>query len=48
VLEAELNHGLLTIELERPRTENAVKTIPIRSADVQLDGVRDRTRRRLS
>jgi len=42
VLEAELNHGLLTIELERPHTENAVKTIPIRSADVQLDGVRDR------
>jgi HSP20 family molecular chaperone IbpA len=42
VLGAVLNHGLLTIELERPRTENAVKTIPIRSADVQLDGARDR------
>jgi HSP20 family molecular chaperone IbpA len=42
VLGAELNHGLLTIELERPRAENAVKTIPIRSADIQLDGARDR------
>jgi HSP20 family molecular chaperone IbpA len=42
VLGAELNHGLLTIELERPRAENAVKTIPIRSADVQLDDARDR------
>ena len=42
VLEAELNHGLLTIELERPRAENAVKTIPIRSARVQLGGARDR------
>jgi len=42
VLEAELNHGLLTIELERPRAENAVRAIPIRSADVQLDGARDR------
>ena len=43
VLGAELNHGLLTIELERPRSETVVKTIPIRSADVQFDGVRDRT-----
>jgi len=42
VLGAELNHGLLTIELERPRAENAVKTIPIRSADVQLGDARDR------
>ena len=42
VLGAELNNGLLTIELERPRAENAVKTIPIRSADVQLGGARDR------
>lgn len=42
VLGAELNHGLLTIELERPRAENAVKTIPIRSAGVQLGGARDR------
>ena len=42
VLGAELNHGLLTIELERPRAESAVRTIPIRSADVQLNGARDR------
>ena len=42
VLGAELNHGLLTIELERPRAENAVKTIPIRSPGVQLGGARDR------
>jgi HSP20 family molecular chaperone IbpA len=42
VLGAELNHGLLTIKLERPRAENAVKTIPIHSADIQLDGARDR------
>jgi HSP20 family molecular chaperone IbpA len=42
VLGAELNHGLLTIELERPRAENAVKTIPIRSAGVQPGGARDR------
>ncbi len=42
VLGAELNHGLLTIELERPPAENAVKTIPIRSAGVQLGGARDR------
>lgn len=42
VLGAELNHGLLTIELERIRGEFAVRTIPIRSADVQLNGARDR------
>jgi HSP20 family molecular chaperone IbpA len=42
VLGAELNHGLLTIELERPRAENAIRTIPIRSAAVQLGGARDR------
>jgi HSP20 family molecular chaperone IbpA len=36
VLGAELNHGLLTIELERPHMANAVKTIPIRSGDIQL------------
>lgn len=42
VLGAELDHGLLTIELERPRAENAIRTVPIRSADVQLDGARDR------
>ena len=42
VLGAELNHGLLTIELERPRAENAVKTIPIRSPGVQLGSARVR------
>jgi HSP20 family molecular chaperone IbpA len=42
VLGAELDHGLLTIELERPRAENAIRTIPIRSAGVQLGGARDR------
>jgi HSP20 family molecular chaperone IbpA len=42
VLGAELNHGLLTIELERPRAESAVRAIPIRSADVQLGSARDR------
>ena len=42
VLGAELNHGLLTIELERVRGDNAVRTVPIRSADVQLNGARDR------
>jgi HSP20 family molecular chaperone IbpA len=39
---AELNHGLLTIELERLRPEMAVKIIPIRSADVQFDSATDR------
>jgi HSP20 family molecular chaperone IbpA len=43
VLGADLNHGLLTIELERLQPEAAVKTIPIRSADVQFDGARNRT-----
>jgi HSP20 family molecular chaperone IbpA len=42
VLGAELNHGLLTIELERMRAENAVKTIPIRSPAVQLGSARVR------
>jgi HSP20 family molecular chaperone IbpA len=42
VLDAELNHGLLTIELERMRAENAVKTIPIRSPAVQLGSARVR------
>jgi HSP20 family molecular chaperone IbpA len=34
VLAAELRHGLLTIELERPRQQSVVRTIPIRSAEV--------------
>jgi HSP20 family molecular chaperone IbpA len=37
VLDAVLEHGLLWIELERPPQENIVRTIPIRSADVQAD-----------
>jgi len=43
VLGAELHHGLLAIELERPTAESAVRTIPIRSADVQPDGARERS-----
>jgi HSP20 family molecular chaperone IbpA len=31
VLGAELHHGLLVIDLERPEKENRVRTIPIRS-----------------
>jgi HSP20 family molecular chaperone IbpA len=34
VLDAELQHGLLSISLSRPRQENAVRVIPIRSGDV--------------
>jgi HSP20 family molecular chaperone IbpA len=34
VVGAELKHGLLSIELERPRQESMVKTIPIRSGEV--------------
>jgi len=40
VLAAELHHGLLTIELERPRHESVVRTIPIRSAEVHPDDAR--------
>ena len=43
VLGAELRHGLLTIELERPRLESVVRTIPIRSAEVQTGNVTNRT-----
>jgi len=42
VLNAELNHGLLSIELERPAQESVVKTIPIRSAEVHLDDAKHR------
>jgi HSP20 family molecular chaperone IbpA len=41
VLGAELDRGLLTIDLERPPADNAVRTIPIRSPEVQLDDARD-------
>ena len=34
VLGAELRHGLLTVEMERPCQECVVRTIPIRSAEV--------------
>jgi len=34
VLNAELNHGLLSIELARPRQDSVIKNIPIRSAEV--------------
>ena len=43
VLSAELRHGLLTIELERPRQESVVRTIPIRSAEVQTGNAINRT-----
>jgi HSP20 family molecular chaperone IbpA len=43
VLGAELRHGLLTIELERPRQESVVRTIPIRSADVHSASGNNRT-----
>jgi HSP20 family molecular chaperone IbpA len=34
VVGAELKHGLLCVELQRPRQEAVVKTIPIRSGEV--------------
>jgi len=43
VLAAELRHGLLTIELERPRQESVVRTIPIRSAEVHTGDVNNQT-----
>jgi len=43
VLAAELRHGLLTIELERPRQESVVRTIPIRSAEVQTGDANNQT-----
>jgi HSP20 family molecular chaperone IbpA len=39
VVGAELNHGLLLIELERPQQESIVRTIPIRSGEVQTADV---------
>ena len=38
VIGAELKHGLLAIELERPKQTNVVRTIPIRSDVVQPSG----------
>jgi HSP20 family molecular chaperone IbpA len=43
VLDAELRHGLLTIELERPRQQSVVKTIPIRSAEVHRGNANNQT-----
>ena len=43
VVGAELRHGLLTIELERPRQESVVRTIPIRSPEVQTGNATNRT-----
>lgn len=43
VLDAELGHGLLSIELERPKQENAVRTIPIRSDGVHTNADTKRT-----
>jgi HSP20 family molecular chaperone IbpA len=43
VLVAELRHGLLTIELERPCQESVVRTIPIRSAEVHDDDATNQT-----
>jgi HSP20 family molecular chaperone IbpA len=42
VLSAELHHGLLTIELERPRQESVVRNIPIRSAEVHAGNATNR------
>ena len=39
VLSAELKHGLLAIELERPEPANVIRTIPVRSGEVQPDNV---------
>jgi HSP20 family molecular chaperone IbpA len=38
VKSADLEHGLLTVELERPAQSNVVRTIPIRSGAVQPGG----------
>jgi len=38
VKDATLNHGLLSVTLERTRPTNVVRTIPIRSDPVQPDG----------
>jgi HSP20 family molecular chaperone IbpA len=43
VLDAELRHGLLTIELERPPQQCVVRTIPIRSAEVHGRNAKNQT-----
>ena len=42
VLNAELNHGLLSIELERPKQGSVLKNIPIRSAEVHQGNAKNR------
>ena len=42
VLNAELNHGLLSVELERPRQDAVHKNIPIRSAEVHQGDAKHR------
>ena len=39
VLGAELKHGLLAIELERPEPTNVIRTIPVRSGEVHQNNV---------
>jgi HSP20 family molecular chaperone IbpA len=41
VIGAELRHGLLSIDLERPKQTNVVRTIAIRSEPVQPSGGND-------
>jgi HSP20 family molecular chaperone IbpA len=43
VLSASLGNGLLSIELERPPRESAVRTVPIRSAEVHPGDANNRT-----
>jgi HSP20 family molecular chaperone IbpA len=43
VLSAELDNGLLSIELQRPPKESAVKNVPIRSAQVHPGDANTRT-----
>jgi len=42
VLGADLRHGLLIVELERPRHTSVVRAIPIRSAEVHSGDARSR------
>jgi len=44
VIGAELQHGLLSIELERPKQTNVVRTIAIRSEPVQPSGGNDNSK----
>jgi HSP20 family molecular chaperone IbpA len=44
VIGADLQHGLLSIELERPKQTNVVRTIAIRSEPVQPSGGNDNSK----